>query len=284
MGSMTERSAPPSQGVRTCWELHPRRWRAPLFWLFAATRGVLRILGKYRQRLLRWMGWQEWYDYSMWWQLHAPRLARIGLPSVAPELWVMRQLQGVVAVDIGAYVGYFAILLSRTFQNVYAFEPHPLTRDALIRNLRANKVDNVTVLPVAVGTTAQESALLYVGQESTHSLLHSFAGGHVSARDTGGSSPRAAKTIKVRVRTLAELFPDQSLDLVKVDVEGAEFDVVNGSKTIMPQIKRWLIEVHYSRLADLNQRRKQMQATLKEHGYRTRWLDDFHIYAERQEH
>jgi FkbM family methyltransferase len=219
----------------------------------------------------------------MWWQLHAPRLARIGLPDVAPELWVIRRLRGVLAVDVGAYVGYFAILLSQAFRNIYAFEPHPLTRTALIRNLRANKVGNATVLPFAVGTKTQESATLYVGQKSTHSLLHDFAGGHLENRDASSSSLRGARTISVPVRTLAEVFSDRSLDLVKVDVEGAEFDVVNGSKAIMPRIKRWLIEVHYSRSADFNRRKQRMQDLLEGYGYKTWWIDDFHIYAERQQ-
>jgi len=49
--------------------------------------------------------------------------------------------------------------------------------------------------------------------------------------------------------------------------------VLKGSQTIMPRIKSWMIELH-----DTN-RKNELEDYLSHEGYSTRWLDEKHIYA-----
>ena len=65
-----------------------------------------------------------------------------------------RVAPGDVFFDLGAYVGPFTLLAARLVGpegRVVAFEPDPRARAVLERNLAANGVANVTVVPCAVG-------------------------------------------------------------------------------------------------------------------------------------
>lgn len=61
---------------------------------------------------------------------------------------------GAVVLDLGAFVGYFALLAARESGpegRVYAFEPDPRDRPWLERNVEANGLgDRVDVVPMAV--------------------------------------------------------------------------------------------------------------------------------------
>ena len=66
------------------------------------------------------------------------------------------------------------------------------------------------------------------------------------------------------------------MDLIKVDVEGAELEVLRGSKGVIDKIDSWIIELHTSVVT-----RDQLEGTLKDFGYRTSWIDPTHIFAKR---
>ena len=66
------------------------------------------------------------------------------------------------------------------------------------------------------------------------------------------------------------------VDLIKVDVEGAEWQVLDGTRKVMPRIKSWIIEIH-----DIN-RKQELEDRLSLEGYVTKWLDEKHIYAWRE--
>src|SRR5690349_20915389 len=55
-----------------------------------------------------------------------------------------------IAVDVGAHVGSWTLGFSKLFQGVIAFEPHPVNRDYLERNIILANASNVTVYPFAV--------------------------------------------------------------------------------------------------------------------------------------
>ena len=130
--------------------------------------------------------------------------------------------RGDVCVDVGANIGYFTLLASRLVGpggRVYALEPSPASYDRLWANLELNHADNVNALPVAASNTAEPTAVLYEGPPSNPggaSLQESRVGDAVSHVETA------------RLDSLVDDADIARLRLVKIDVEGAELDVLAG--------------------------------------------------------
>lgn len=173
-------------------------------------------------------------------------------------------INGRIFADIGASLGYYSVLLSQNFKSVLAFEPHPDNVRAMREMIRFARIPNISVLPVAVSDSDGE-AILYVGTFSaTHSLL--------------GQVEWTTNT-RIPVRTVRlDSIVSETLDLVKIDVEGAEWRVLAGAENTIRsgRILRMLIELHDGRTRELD-------AYLHERGYSTKWIDEIHVLAERRE-
>jgi FkbM family methyltransferase len=139
---------------------------------------------------------------------------------------------GAVCWDIGAHIGFFALLASRlvgSSGHVHALEPMPANRQRLMRNLSLNDVENVSVHDFALSSDSGNALLRSNQSSSTWSLIE---GG-----DDGVSVP---------VSTLDALLDELAApDLVKIDVEGAEVDVLRGGRRLLIESRPRLI-VEYS--------------------------------------
>lgn len=129
---------------------------------------------------------------------------------------------GDVCYDVGANLGFFSILLGRLVGPtgiVHAFEPVPANVATIERNARLNDLGNVRVMRVALTRSDGEAEL----------LLAQHVGGAVLA--DAGTPPDPAGQMTVATAAVdsllerGELAPPQ---LVKIDVEGAEMDVLVG--------------------------------------------------------
>lgn len=184
----------------------------------------------------------------------------------------IKTLNGDLFVDIGANIGYFSILASKTFKRVYAFEPFPKTFKLLEKCL--SKLDVLNVIPVKMAVMDTESTAVFglfnysipKFDATTHMQLGLPEETHVPL-----------KTLRISTTTLAAFFKDQPIDLVKVDVEGNEWAVIKGAEPIMPQIASWIVEIHYAN------RKKELERDFINYGYFTKWLDDSHIFASKKQ-
>jgi FkbM family methyltransferase len=127
--------------------------------------------------------------------------------------------------DVGAHVGYFTLIASRiigTSGKVYAFEPLSMNLAYLHRHRRANRLENVTILPVAVGRV-----------EETRSFQSACGSGRGRlVLDRGGRS--------VRVVALDELWKRGEIpppNLIKMDIEGFEGDALRGAAEILARFR-----------------------------------------------
>jgi FkbM family methyltransferase len=162
---------------------------------------------------------------------------------------------GAVVYDIGANVGYFSLLaavLVGQEGRVYAFEPLPRNVEFLRKHIKLNKLDTIDVIEAAV---------------SDHSGSASF--------DLGASSAMGHLTdsgeMSVRMVALDELLESggiQPPDYMKVDVEGAEFDVFQGARGILEKY-------HPTLFLDTHQREAHFPtiSLLEELGYEFSILD-----------
>lgn len=175
----------------------------------------------------------------------------------------LKSKTGNVFIDIGANFGYYSFLLHENFQRIIAIEPHPQNVDVLQCVKQKYGYDRVEVLNIAV-SNADGKTKLYIGAHS---------GGHSLRRN--GRFIEKNNFIAVQAKTLASVIGDKIVDLIKVDVEGAEWLVLEGAKRVLNQIDSWLIELH-----DLS-RNKELERWFETRNYTCKWIDEKHIYAER---
>jgi FkbM family methyltransferase len=142
-------------------------------------------------------------------------------------------------IDIGGGIGDFAILAASGHpgNTVLSFEPTPESVSLLNENLRLNNVTNVQVFPEAIwsrsGNMIVDRGFSEPGQFMTRPV------------EAVNLSPN---TQAVRSISLAEAFERSGLahcDLLKMDVEGAEFEILfNTPDHILNRIKRFIMEYH----------------------------------------
>jgi FkbM family methyltransferase len=135
--------------------------------------------------------------------------------------------KGDTVLDVGANQGYISLLCSWFVGHsgrVYSFEPIPEVAKRIQNLAIAFGRRNLTVENVAVGKE-QGEACLFVREPSSHSSL---------SREFNGTD-NIQREVRCRVETLDAFVKKkriQGIALVKVDVEGAEFEVLKGSGSL----------------------------------------------------
>ena len=145
---------------------------------------------------------------------------------------------GMVFVDVGANDGYFTLFAARRVGpagRVIAAEPSSRERAHLQRNLGRNGLDNVTVVPAAIGAVSGLADLhLAHGVHAGHNTLGSFAHDDVVR----------ASLERVPIEPLDSVIARLGLarvDFVKIDVEGAEAKVVAGASSVLNAMRPLLL-------------------------------------------
>lgn len=172
---------------------------------------------------------------------------------------------GMTALDIGAHHGLYTVLASKRVGSagiVIAFEPSPRERKQLLRNIRLNRCLNVRVEPYALGRERSRAELYIVesGEDGCNSLRPPVV---------DGSTHR----ISVEVVTLDQVLSRngiRSVDFLKLDVEGAELETLQGAIKLLRGRPRpvLLVEVYDIRTQPWGYLAREIVAFLDRIGYR----------------
>jgi FkbM family methyltransferase len=148
---------------------------------------------------------------------------------------------GDVFVDIGANSGYFTILAALRVGaqgRVFAFEPNPPVRRQLERHLQLNAVgDRVTVSDLALAGLDRDDGQLFVSCWPENDGIASLT---PAAETVARGGLRDDRSIAVRVRrfdTWVQSVQLQRIDLLKIDVEGAETQVLSGMSATLGSLR-----------------------------------------------
>jgi FkbM family methyltransferase len=129
---------------------------------------------------------------------------------------------GSVVWDIGAHIGFFSLIAARSVGasgSVHAFEPLEETRVRLAENIAMNRMANVVIHPVAVSNQRGSRTLNRHVYSSMWSLIP-------ERPDQTG--------VVVDCETMDGLAERIGIpDIVKIDVEGAELDVLRGGLDLL---------------------------------------------------
>jgi FkbM family methyltransferase len=160
--------------------------------------------------------------------------------------------------DIGANMGYYTAILSKNFDTIIAFEPHPQNMVMLKSTIAAGRLHNVFTRNEAVSDTDGTAILNFQRKRGEHSIIKSVG----------------IQQLTVRTVSLDSVVKEP-VDLVKVDVEGAEWKVIRGAESSIRagKILSWVIEV------DDPSTKGAIEEHLRKRQYITRWLDARHLFA-----
>jgi len=128
--------------------------------------------------------------------------------------------KGGIVIDVGASIGWYTLLswqLVGPTGRVVTFEPEPLNFSLLTKSLAQNKLPNTDAFQCAV-SDRDGMVSLYLSQEPG---LHSIKW------DSGNL---AIDVKSVRLDTVIENLAISRINLVKIDVEGAEPEVIKGAE------------------------------------------------------
>ncbi|MEQ8242496.1 FkbM family methyltransferase [Fulvivirga sp.] len=127
-----------------------------------------------------------------------------------------------VIIEAGANIGSETLLISKLNPDgkIFAFEPAPIPFSLLQFNVANNQLGNVKVYQEAVGETA--------GKLKLHLLPKEFPNQGLSSIKEHSKSVQSIQVPMTTVDLLVEKFDLERLDLIKMDVQGAEFLILNG--------------------------------------------------------
>ncbi|MBI2587382.1 FkbM family methyltransferase, partial [Candidatus Amesbacteria bacterium] len=150
----------------------------------------------------------------------------------SPELTIGPRDRVVV---IGAQIGVYSVLAAKKAYRgkIFSYEPYQENFALLKENVALNHLKNVRMFKMAVSGTAGKK-MLYVSRSNT--------GAHTLFPDS------RKKGVEIITTTLEKLISDNKLaviDLLKIDVEGSEYEIIlSASDRTLKKIRRIIMEYH----------------------------------------
>jgi FkbM family methyltransferase len=184
--------------------------------------------------------------------------------AVVADLLRERRGSRHVMLDVGAHTGSSAVKFDVLDWSIHCFEPHPVTRAALVAHFKDRR--NVHIDPRAVGERPATNVALYDSPESTGiATLEPFHPSHRVAAQTD-------------VTTVAEIMRERRLstiDFLKIDVEGVDFSVLKGVP--WDQVRPDVIECEFEDAKTIGQGHtwRDIGTYLQDRGY-TVYVSEWH--------
>jgi len=164
---------------------------------------------------------------------------RIALEKYEPyltELMLSKIKVGDVVLDIGANIGYYAVLFADKVGKkgkVIAIEPDPINFEILQKNIKENKLFNVVAVQAAAGNENKKMKIFESKENfGDHRMWEE------TLRPAGTSLDREAKPVFCRkLDDLLKELEYQKIDFIKMDVQGFESLVIEGGEKIIEKNK-----------------------------------------------
>jgi len=189
--------------------------------------------------------------------------------SVSTEIWEKKDRSGSdreflkrylkpgdVYVDVGANIGYLAIVASRKVTasgRAIAFEANPRVFRFLEHNVALNKLTNVTAYHLAAGAEEGSVDVLECpGDDSQSCVAHG-----------DGATPVPM------VRLDAMLKHEQKISLLKIDVEGYEKFVIEGARGVLNRVEAIYFEYYARNYSRYGYSGATLVDVLQQEGFRT---------------
>ena len=188
---------------------------------------------------------------------HEPRIRRLLEELARP---------GMTAWDVGAHIGFFALVLARRCERVVAVEANPENARRLRRNVELNDAA-VEVVEAAATDSTGVVELLRGPLSGTHRLAGTVGPRWKHDADETRTTVEATTFDELAVRF-------GTPDLIKIDIEGAEVAALRGATDVLREHPTIVCETHGAEI------RATVEQILHDAGYRNiEAVDDDHLVA-----
>lgn len=182
------------------------------------------------------------------------------------ETRVVRTLlnKGDVMIDVGAHIGWYTLNAAQKVGSkghVFAFEPNPECLDYLKRNLKLNQYNNVILEPIAL-CNRNGRVNFWLGDDMGGSMIKE------NTQRLSRTPLKKIKAISSKLDSYCLHHKIKKTKLIKIDVEGAEMQVLKGAIKVLKQFSPALIiEVLESNLRVNKSSKKELLKFLEKNGY-----------------
>ncbi|HBU07090.1 MAG TPA: hypothetical protein DEB09_03315 [Candidatus Magasanikbacteria bacterium] len=195
--------------------------------------------------------------------------------SVIDEIFVDKMYRSVENIilntkhcilDIGAHIGLFSIYASvlNPKIKIIDLEPEPDNFALMKENLKLNHCKNVEAKCLAVIPSECEGSLFKSTDEQLTTNLYLSNNSHNHTTSTGHLTTKPPDHITVTAMTLEKLIGNKKIGLLKMDIEGGEFDIVkNMEYRIWGMIDCIAVEYHENE----NNKRSDLENIIRSHGF-----------------
>ncbi|MEO8581740.1 MAG: FkbM family methyltransferase [Patescibacteria group bacterium] len=146
-------------------------------------------------------------------------------------------------LDCGAHIGLACIYFKSTYPGarITAFEPEPPNLELLKENLQINQMTDVEIIPKALWSTEGQMQLhVDIDQENHWSSTSSLLKGSWTTKQP--TAPIVVETVKLST------YLNEPIDILKIDIEGAETEVLKECRDQLVNVKYLFVEFHATRL------------------------------------
>jgi FkbM family methyltransferase len=169
-----------------------------------------------------------------------------------------------VIIDVGAHIGTYSIPIATQIGEsgkILAFEPNPKNAMVLRKNIELNKLNNIIVFENAASSKNQVVKLTL----SNDPML---------SRITSSEDEKTVKIECIPLDSLIKKLELKKVDWLKIDAEGSEISVLEGSIEILEKFHpKIIIEVR-------KENEKKMFKILRNYEYNTSYLGGEYFFAE----
>ncbi len=154
------------------------------------------------------------------------------------EYYFESTIKNPIIIDCGANIGLSVLYFKRLYpdSHILAFEPNPFSFDLLKKNIEVNELKNISIFNI--GLYDREEKISFFTDDHPGTLKGSID------KNRGGN-----KEFQIATEKLSNyLLQYEEIDLVKMDVEGAETNIVTDlfDTSTMVKVKEFIIEYHHN--------------------------------------
>ncbi len=155
--------------------------------------------------------------------------------------------EGDVVIDAGANIGYFTLLAANIVGKggrVYSFEPEPRNYEYLCKNIGLNDYNHVVAVQRAVSNKPGKVRLFICPYDTGHHTIQQFGGIRSYNPQLAGEKEEYVEIEAVR---LDDFFKDKitPINVIKMDVEGAEMLALGGMENIINSNKNLIMFIEF---------------------------------------
>jgi len=188
--------------------------------------------------------------------------------------------KGDIFIDVGANIGEYSLIAAKKVGSngkVFAIEPLKENTNWLKKNFLLNNFNNYEILENAIGNKSRKMSLYRKNSEIGYGFLDPVVG-----------KKQMLETIKIDVKSIDDILNLKNIEkvnMLKIDVEGYEYEVLQGCKNSFKQkkIEKIICEIHLDYLREKGINKNKIYSYLQENGFSIKTIDELdhriHIFA-----